>query len=75
MVYSSAFTIPDAWEDAMLKYMVGTALQDDNDANNIARGEGELAKFTSEVLKAREMASKDFSGGVKEKLTTRFRRI
>ncbi|MCI4437400.1 MAG: hypothetical protein JHC33_11395 [Ignisphaera sp.] len=75
LVYTSGFSIPDVWEDAMLKYIVGTALQDDNDANNIARGESEIAKFTNDVLKAREIASKDFSGGASKKLDTKFRRI
>lgn len=75
MVYTSSFIIPDVWEEAMLRYIVGTALQDDNDASNVQRGELELTKFTNEVLKAREMSSKDFSSGIKEKLTTSFRRI
>jgi len=72
---STMLVIPNMWEEAMLRYLVGTALQDDNDANNIQRGELELQKYTSEVLKARELASKDFSGGTKEKYHTRFRRI
>ena len=72
---STMLVIPAMWEEAMLRYLVGTALQDDNDANNIQRGELELQKYTTEVLKARELASKDFSGGTKEKYHTRFRRV
>jgi len=71
----SQLVLSHIWEAAMLRYCVGTALQDDNDANNIARGEGELAKYTQEVLKARELASKDFSPVSKDKMLTRYRRI
>jgi hypothetical protein len=59
----------------MVKFTVGTALQDDNDANNMARGASELATFTQEVLKARELSSKQFSSGVLSQLTTNYRRI
>ena len=72
---SASLVIQDMWEEAMVRYVVGTALQDDNDANNIQRGELELQKFTTDVLKARELATKDFSGGAKEKYHTRFRRV
>ena len=67
--------IPDMWEGAMVRYIVGTALQDDNDANNIQRGELELQKYYAELKKARELASKDFSGGAKDKYITRYRGI
>lgn len=72
---TSTLSIPDMWEEAMLQYIVGTALQDDNDANNIQRGELELSKFTSNLMKARELSSKDFSGGTRDKLHTTYRRI
>jgi len=65
----------DMWETAMVRYMVGTALQDDNDANNIQRGELELSKYATEVAKAKDLTSKDFSRGQKDKLITRFRRV
>ena len=71
----TALVVPDVWEEAMMKYIVGTALQDDNDANNIQRGEMELQKYVAEALKARELSSKDFSGGAKDKYRTGYRRI
>jgi len=75
LVLTSSFVIPDIWMDTLSKYIVGTALQDDNDANNIQRGEMELKKFDLAVAKARELSSKDFSAGMKDKLRTSFRRI
>jgi len=71
----SALVIHDMWEAAMLRYLVGTALQDDNDANNIQRGELEIAKYKEEVLKAKDLTSKDFSRAQPDKLVTRMRRI
>ena len=67
--------LPDIWEAAMVRYIVGTALQDDNDANNIQRGELELSKYVAEVKKAEDLTSKDFSRGQPDKMTTRFRRV
>jgi hypothetical protein len=72
---SAGLILPQVWEAAMLRYVVGTALQDDNDANNISRGETELQKYTAEVMKARELGSKDFSSGSNDKMFTRHRRI
>ena len=69
-----ALDIHDMWESAMLRYLVGTALQDDNDSSNVQRGELELQKYTQEVLKAREITTKDFSRGQPDKLKTRYRR-
>lgn len=71
----ASLVIPDIWESSMVRYIVGTALQDDNDSNNIQRGEMELQKYGSEVLKARELSTKDFSSGSKNKYETRYRRI
>ena len=73
--FQTALVIPDLWEEGIIRYIVGTSLQDDNDANNIQRGEMELQKYVAEALKAREVASKDFSGGSKEKYQTSYRRI
>ena len=67
--------LSDIWEAAMVRYIVGTALQDDNDANNIQRGELELTKYVAEVKKAEDLTSKDFSRGQPDKMTTRFRRV
>ncbi len=72
---NSDLVISYIWAAAMQRYVVGTALQDDNDANNIARGEGELAKYIAEVSKAASMSSKNFSGSASNKLHTNFRRI
>jgi len=71
----SSLVIHDMWEAAMTRYVVGTALQDDNDANNIQRGELEIAKYDKEVLEAEALTSKDFSRGQHDKLVTRMRRI
>jgi len=71
----SSLVIHDMWEAAMTRYVVGTALQDDNDANNIQRGELEIAKYDKEVLEAEALTSKDFSRGQHDKLLTRMRRI
>jgi len=71
----TALVIPEVWEAAMVRYVVGTELQDDNDANNIQSREREITKYTQEVAKARELGSKDFSSGTNDKLFTRHRRI
>ena len=67
--------LPELWEDLLIRYTVGTALQDDNDANNIQRGEMELQKYQQQVMKLRAESMKDFSGGAKDKLVTNYRRI
>jgi hypothetical protein len=67
--------IPDMWEDLIIRYIVGTALQDDNDANNIQRGDLELQKYQMHINKLRAESSKDFSGGAKDKLVVNYRRI
>ncbi len=67
--------LPERWEDLLLRYVVGTALQDDNDANNITRGEAELQKYEKKLGTIREMSSKDFSSSASDKLETNFRRI
>jgi hypothetical protein len=67
--------IPDLWEDLIVRYIVGTALQDDNDANNIQRGDIELQKYQMAINKLRAESAKDFSGGAKDKLVVNYRRI
>jgi len=67
--------VPELWEDLLVRYVVGTALQDDNDANNIQRGETELQKYQQQLSKLRTESAKDFSGGAKKKLVINYRRI
>jgi len=71
----SALIIPEVWEDLLMRYVVGTALQDDNDANNIQRGEVELQKYTTQLMKLKDLSTKDFATNSKEKFTTEFRSI
>lgn len=76
LTFSSAvLEIPNIWERLILSYVVGIALQDDNDANNIQRGELELAKYEKELGEIKLLSSKDFSSSSKSKYTTKMRRI
>ncbi len=72
---SAILVIPEVWEDLLLRYVVGTALQDDNDANNIQRGELELAKYEKKLNTIQSMSAKDFSSAASDKFTTSYRRI
>ncbi len=74
-VLTQELVLHDMWEAAMVRYIVGTALQDDNDSNNMQRGELELSKYLVEVKKAEDLTSKDFSRGQPDKMTTRYRSI
>jgi len=67
--------IPDLWEDLILKYVLGTALQDDNDANNVQRGEMELDKYKVKLATLKAQSSQDFSAESSDKLVTNFRRV
>ena len=67
--------MPEIWEDLLMRYVVGTALQDDNDANNIQRGELEIAKYEKKLKTIKDLSSKDFSAGASDKLVTNYRRI
>jgi len=72
---SDILVLPDLWITAFIHYVTGTALQDDNDASNIQRGDMELAKYArllGEIFKA---TAKDFTTNYKTKLNTRYRRI
>ncbi len=67
--------LPDIWFQAFLHYVTGMALQDDNDANNIQRGEMEGAKYLRILAHIHKTSAKDFTSNVRTKLTTNLRRI
>jgi len=67
--------LPAVWEDLLLRYVVGTALQDDNDANNIQRGELEIAKYEKKLLTLRGLSAEDYSAMASNKYETNYRRI
>ncbi|RLA60366.1 MAG: hypothetical protein DRQ78_09560 [Epsilonproteobacteria bacterium] len=67
--------VPDIWFQAFLHYVCGMALQDDNDANNIQRGELEGTKYLRMLTHIQKTSSKDFTSNVRTKLTTNMRRI
>ena len=62
--------LPDAYFTAFFHYVTGMALQDDNDANNIQRGEMELQKFERVVADIYKKSAKDYTSNIKSKLTT-----
>jgi hypothetical protein len=66
--------LPDMWISAFIHYVCGMALQDDNDANNVQRGEMEGAKYLRMLGQIGKAASKDFTSNYKSKLVTKFRR-
>lgn len=72
---TAILALPDRWEALLLHYVVGTALQDDNDANNIQRGELEIAKYEKKLNTIKDLSSKDFSSSSSDKLETSFRRV
>lgn len=72
---SAVLVIPDIWEELLLRYVVGTALQDDNDSNNIQRGELELQKYTTKLSTLQDASSKDFSADTSSKNETEYRRV
>jgi len=67
--------LPDIWFQAFFHYVSGMALQDDNDANNIARGEAELGKYSRILAQIHKNSSKDFTSNIKTKLVTKMRSI
>ncbi len=67
--------VPDVWFGAFLHYVCGMALQDDNDANNIERGELENAKYARLLANIMKNMSKDSTSNIASKLTTRMRTI
>lgn len=66
--------VPDIWFQAFLHYVCGMALQDDNDANNIQRGELEAQKYTRLLQHIHATSMKDFTGNEGKRLTTTYRR-
>lgn len=71
----ATLVMPELWEDILIRYTVGTALQDDNDSNNITRGEAELQKYAVKLAKIADLSSKDFSANTSDKNETDFRSI
>ena len=67
--------VPDIWYAAFLHYVTGTALQDDNDANNVERGELELQKYNRMLTEIYKKSAKDFTSNIRSKLTVPPRRI
>lgn len=67
--------LPDIWLLAFIHYVGGLALQDDNDANNIQRGEGELQKYARMLADIHKKSSKDFTSNIRTKLVTKLRSI
>ncbi len=67
--------LPDIWMAAFIHYVSGMALQDDNDANNIQRGELEGGKYLRMLAHIQKTSAKDFTSNVRTKLTTNMRRI
>lgn len=67
--------VPDVWFGAFLHYVCGMALQDDNDASNIQRGELEATKYVRLLANIMKVMAKDSTSNINTKLTTRVRRI
>jgi len=67
--------LPELWEALIVRYVIGTALQDDNDANNIQRGELELTKYQKAVDDLADKSAKDFSSNANDKYETQYRRV
>ena len=67
--------VPDMWLSAFIHYVSGAALQDDNDANNIQRGEMELQKYNRMLAQLFKTSAKDLTTNYKSKLITKVRRI
>lgn len=65
--------VPDIWFQAFLHFVGGMALQDDNDANNIQRGELEGQKYLRYLNRISQITSKDFTSNIPSKLTTDYR--
>ena len=66
--------VPDIWFQAFLHYVCGMALQDDNDANNIQRGELEAQKYTRVLEHIHAVSMNDFTTNAGDRLATSFRR-
>ena len=66
--------VPDIWFQAFLHYVTGMALQDDNDANNIQRGELEAQKYTRLLEHIHATSMNDFTTNAGKRLATSFRK-
>lgn len=66
--------VPDIWFQAFFHFVCAMALQDDNDANNIQRGELEAQKYDRILQRIKTVSSKSFTSNVKSKLVTKYRR-
>ena len=66
--------VPDIWFQAFLHYVTGMALQDDNDANNVARGELEAQKYTRLLEHLHAVSMNDFTTNAGSRLATAYRR-
>ena len=67
--------LDDMWFQALVHYVVGQARQDDNDEGNYKIGELELAKYTTEIAKAKKLTMKNFSSQVNGARHTTYRRF
>jgi hypothetical protein len=70
-----ALVLPDIWLSAFMHYVSGYALQDDNDANNIERGELEIRKYMRVLDKIFKTIAKDSTSSIATKLDTSYRKV
>lgn len=56
-----AFPLSVAWEEPLVNWIVGIALQDDNDAANNARAQNFLSKYARELDDGKHRSSTDYS--------------
>jgi hypothetical protein len=67
--------LSDMWMSAFIHYVSGMALQDDNDANNIQRGELEMKKYSRILDKLYRISSKDFTNSSNSKMDVAYRKV
>jgi len=67
-----AFPLSPTWVEPMINWIVGTALQDDNDAGNNARAQVFLGRYTRELDKEIASSAEDYSSASK-KYETKYR--
>jgi len=72
---TTELVLPDIWLSAFLHYVTGMALQDDNDANNIQRGEMELKKYSRHLKELFTLNTKQFTSSTPDRLEVKQRRI
>lgn len=68
----TAFPLSASWEKAMVNWIVGSALQDDNDANNNARAIAFLTRYTRDLDEGKVVANLDY-GLASKKYITKYR--